>query len=150
MFGLVLSNMFSLVLYPFQTYEYLLKRMFGPSEHWVVWYLCSACRSKTDQAAPPKVLVQQKFAHLFRKQCVRLLTHEKIQKLLWINSQIQYFELILSKNHMHSLWTSRIGTNCTISLVATRSVELSNLRPLSASRICQQSYQHQESATKVG
>lgn len=33
--------------------------------------------------------------------------------------------------------TSLIGTNCTISLVAIRPVELSSLRPLSASSTCQ-------------
>lgn len=35
-----------------------------------------------------------------------------------------------------------MGTNCTISRVATRPVELSNLRPLSASSTCNQAKVH--------
>ena len=43
------------------------------------------------------------------------------------------------------LCTSLIGTNCTMSLVATRPVELDNRCPLSASRICQIQHSHGQS-----
>ena len=51
-----------------------------------------------------------------------------------VNKNVSNFSIVLC---MNSLCTSRMGTNCTMSRVATRPALLSNRFPLSASRICQ-------------
>lgn len=110
--------------YIFKTCEYFLKCMFGPSEHWVAWHLYTTYSSKSTQAALPIVLVQQKSAPLSLAQWIEIVS---------IEAQIS----IKKVSYVRLLWTIRIGTNCTMSQVATPPIQLSKRRPLWASRICQ-------------
>jgi hypothetical protein len=89
-------------------------------------------RPQKNYIQPPSFNFQQ-FRPYFNLSVCPIKTTKLDQLLVHSNK----FSGIKKRWHqLYSLFTSRIGTNCTISRVATRPVELCNRSPLSASRIC--------------